>query len=795
MNTFLFILMFAASAAVISVFLHEIKCGLNGNERESGRLKKIRGISRGAAVLMSFIAAAEFFGIISNSPYDGSFTLLGAAAGISMLICAMNRKRRYNAAAVAVKALLTAVILEVTVFNIPTYRLWFGSYGEMSFSADDCVKNTGKVIRNENGEITVSGEHYAVFTLEGIDEEVADVYVDIAFERGTKSADISIDSMDETTPNFSRDMVAVNTLVKDRPHTHYTQLHLSGKVSSLKLTVTPVDKGTVYIKGISLNKQISMGISWIRVALIVFAVCFYHLMLKSRTMQKSYSKSKNMCRTAAIIITDIACIAAVLATFVKLDNYSIIDIMKRDSGNQMTQELVEAFENGSTHLLDTPSAALKNARTPYDTKFLDDAGVNYSWDHVYFDGKYYSYYGIAPVVLLFLPYHKLTGYYFPDSLAVLLFALIGIIGLTKLYMEFIRRLFPKIPAGMVISGLIILQVVSGIWFSIGRPLFYEIALSAGFAVLTWAVYFMFSANIIGDGKPSLPRTAVASTLFAVAVLSRPTLVLYCMAAGLFMLMALPRAAASDGKKSGGSLFCAAGIRYLLCALLPMVCIGCIQMWYNYDRFGSPFEFGIQYSLTINDFTRTQFHPRLSLVAVYNYFFNPPIFVPGFPGVRTDFQFLNSGGFFYADTACTYNTSGVFFIALPLFAYLFSFRALKQIRGRGKKISAAAYVSIPCLIIPFTIVASVWESGYAARYMTDFAWQSLLGAFAILFFLYGRLTDPTKKKLVHGFIWFSVMWALIVGGVQEFNQMFRYDGSAWEFPEMAYEIQRLFAFWT
>ena len=46
--------------------------------------------------------------------------------------------------------------------------------------------------------------------------------------------------------------------------------------------------------------------------------------------------------------------------------------------------------------------------------------MNYSWDHVYFDGKYYSYYGIAPVVLLFLPYHKLTGYYFPDSLAVLL---------------------------------------------------------------------------------------------------------------------------------------------------------------------------------------------------------------------------------------------------------------------------------------------------------------------------------------------------------------------------------------
>ena len=794
MSTFLFVLMLAVSVSVTAVSLHEIKCDLS-DKTEHGNMKNIRAASRGAAILLSFIAAAEAFGIIAPPVFRGAFLLLGAMAGISVLVCTLNKKRRYRSAAAFVKAVLIAALLEVTVFNIPTYRLYFGSYGQMDFSAEECAKGTNIRPDSETGEITVKGDHSTIFTFENIDQEVADVYVDMDFEQGAKGADVSIDAMDETTPHDYRYAVATGIIVKDKPHSNCVQLHLSGRLSKLKLTLTPQNGGTVYLRGISFNKQIPMGISWIRLVLIIFGLTFWHLMIHSKTMQQSYSKKKSLCRTAAVIITDAACLAAIVTTFMKLDNYSIIDIMKCSEGNQMTQELVDAFEHGSTHLLDKPTAALNNAPHPYVTATLDAAQIEYNWDHVYFDGQYYSYYGIAPVVLVFLPYHLLTGYYFPDSMAVMLFALIGILGLTKLYMEFIRKLFPKTPAGFVISGLIIAQVISGIWFSIGRPLFYEVALSAGFAVLTWAVYFMLSANIIGDKKISLPRTAVASTLFAVAVLSRPTLVLYCIAAALFMLMALPRAAAESTKKDGSRLFNSCGVRYLLCAILPMACIGLIQMWYNYARFGSPFEFGIQYSLTINDFTRTQFHPRLSLVAIYNYFFNPPIFVPGYPGFRTDFQYLNSGGYFYADVICTYNTSGIFCLALPLFAYIFSGRALKTVHGRKNRLSKAVYISLPCLVIPFVIVASVWESGYAARYMTDFAWQALLGALAIIFFLYPRVKDPTKKKLICGFMWFSVMWALVVAGTQEFNQMFRFDDYDRGFPEMAYEVQRLFAFWT
>ncbi len=794
METFLFILMFAVSVAVTAVFLHETRSDITGNEHADKRLAAIRRVSLCAAIFLAFTAAAELFGIINMGAYSGAFAVLGAAAGISALVCTMNKKRKYHTAVWVIRSLLIAAVLEVTVFNAPTYRLWFGNYSSVYFSAEECSDGNDFNYDPETGRLAVRGDRTSVFTFDDLGFEVADVFVDLDFDTRTKAAEVSVDAMDETRAVDYRPDIAEGRPVVKRPHSQYVQLHLSGDVSKMRVSVSPFNSGAIYIKGIGINKQIPMHISWARLFLIIFGIVFWQLMMNSRNMQQSIAKNKRVFRTAAVLITDIACLAAVVITFVKMDNYSITDIMKCSMGNQMTQELVEAFENGSTSLLEKPSEELNSFDTPYTGDARDKSGLEYQWDHVYFNGEYYSYYGIAPVVLLFLPYHKLTGYYFPDSMAVLLFALIGIIGLTKLYREFLKKLFPKTPTGIAIAGLIIIQVVSGIWFSIGRPEFYEIAMSAGFATLTWAVYFMLSADIIGTEKPSLTRTAVSSLLFAVAVLCRPTLVLYCITAGAFMLLALPRAAGT-GKKGRKEQEGSRKFRYLLCALLPMVCIGAVQMWYNYDRFGSPFEFGIQYSLTINDFTRTQFHSRLSLVPIYNYMFNPPVFSMTYPNISTEFQYLNAGGFFYADLPSTRNTSGLFFLALPMFAYLLSLKALKQLRGRKKKLLMAFYIGVPCLLIPFGIIASVWESGYAVRYMVDFAWQSLLGAFAIIFFLFERLTDRTKKKLVYGFMWFATMWALIVGGVQAFNQAFRFDEFDMSYPEMAFDVQRIFAFWN
>ena len=773
MNTVLFISVFSAAIAVGWMFRREM---LRAEKRPAaGKLL------RAAALLLAGVGIADIAGAFSALPYHGAFALAGIVSAASFAICEVNKRRNSRLAAFAVKVMLIAAVLEVTLFNLPVYRLWMGNFTEMRFSADKFSAARGVKYRPEHDDILITGENGIEFTLEGVNCEVGTVYADIHFSEETSGAMMYIDAMDETQTSAFRVDVADAMIVEGREGSGYSQLQLSGKVSDLRIRIAPIGGGEVYLRRIALNAQPPMEISWLRFLLIVILSCFIRSVMTGKKLQQGYERQKKLCIILAACITLTACVTAVLVTDHKLGSRSWGSIMKQTEGDQMSQELVEAFEHGSTRLLEEPSEELKAFDDPYDRRLREDEGLDIKWDHVYYKGHYYSYYGIAPVILVFMPYHLLTGYFLPHEAAVLLFALIGIIGLSFAYISFISKFFPETPSGLALIGLVITQTVSGIWFSIGRPLFYETAIAAGFAFLTWAFYFIISSGVISKGRISLVRTAAASLLFGIAVLSRPTLVLYCICAAGFMI-------AASGRVKAGR------IRYLTCALTPMALLGLVQMWYNYDRFGSPFEFGIQYSLTINDFTKTQFHWQLSMTALYNYLFNTPVFTPVYPIVSTRFQFMDVGGFFYEDYDSTMNTSGLFFLALPMFAYFFSGRALKEIPDRKTRFRTAALAGIPCVVIPFIIIASVWESGYAVRYMADFAWQSLFGAFAVIFWLYSKNGNTTVKKLIHMFMCFSLLWTLLVAGVQDINQMLRFTDGHWEHPEIAYDIEHFFAFW-
>lgn len=776
MNTFLFILIAAASAAVCW-FLHREMI----REKEVSPAGIITGrIVRCIAAAVFFAGLADAAGIIDMGAYHGAPALAGAVSAAAFVLCWINKRRPGKTAAFAVKVMLIASVFEVTLFNLPVYRFCMSDRTEMQFSADRFSAARGVKYRPDEEDILITGDSSVEFTLEGVNCEVGTVYADISFGPETKGAMMYIDAKDETQTSVYRVDVAEQKIVVGRKGSHYADLQLSGKVSDLRIRLVPINGGEISLKALAVNVQPPMEISWLRFILIVILSCFIRSAAEG-ALRHGCDKQKKLCSALAACITLTACITAFIVTDYKLGDRKWSEILKQTEGDQMSQELVEAFEHGSTRLLEEPSEELLSADDPYDRRLRESEGIDIKWDHVYYKGHYYSYYGTAPVILVFMPYHLLTGYFLPHEAAVLLFALIGMIGLTFAYMSMVRRFFPDTPAGIVLAGLAVIQTVSGIWFSIGRPLFYETAISAGFAFLTWAFYFMITSGALGGGSISLKRTAAASLLFGGAVLARPTLVLYCLCAALFMAVSARKC------RDRRTL-------YLICAFAPMAVLGLFQMWYNHDRFGSPFEFGIQYSLTINDFTRTQFHWQLSLVALYNYLFNTPVFTPVYPIVSTRFQFMDVGGFFYEDYDSTMNTSGLFFLALPMFAYFFSGKALRKLPYRKDRFRAALTVGLPCVAVPLIIIASVWESGYAVRYMADFAWQSLLGAFAVIFWLYSKTDYQYTKRCIRIFMCVSLVWTLFAAGVQDINQMLRFTEDHWEHPEIAYDVEHFFAFW-
>ncbi|MDE5861965.1 MAG: hypothetical protein K2H28_07205 [Ruminococcus sp.] len=796
MNTFLFITAFIINVSTMLIFLHEIR---ENNKSPVPLLVDIRSIARGITIFMFTVGITDKSGLINFGIYSGTYFFMGICSASVYVLCRINRKYKIMPSVVfAVKIIITALVLELTVFNISSYRTLSGNYPQITYQVNRAMIDKGGIYRKTDNSIAVRNGEELVIKIPDVNRQLSTVYMDMYLDNGTRSAELSIDATDETQTFVPRRNIAKTIISRNQPQTHYLQCELSGEVGELIIRLKPINSGYAHVNSITLNQSLPIEISWIRFLLIVLLSIFIHGVIKGNFLNKSVNENIKFCRVAVVCITASACVWAVWVTDYRLDDRTWKEELSKTSGNQVTQQLVDAFEDGRTYLYPQPDDLLKSFDNPYDNQHREaelvpqwesDYAKNSAWDHVYFNGKFYSYYGIAPVILLFLPYNIMTGYYFPESIAVLVFALIGIIGLSMFFTKLTRKFFPTLPTGIFISALIIMQMISGIWYSIGRPLFYEIAMSAGFAFMTWAFYFLISANVIGKGRISFPKTAVSSLLFAVAVLCRPTIVLYCICALFFMILAIPKF--SHGKQK---IINKRSKKYLICAILPMACLGLVQMIYNYVRFGSPFEFGIQYSLTINDFRNTQFHWRLSLIPLWNYLFNVPVFSTEYPFISAEFQNMNVGGFFYNDYSSTHNVCGLFFLALPMFAYFISGKAMKTIPDSKERFRKSLYIAIPCVVIPLIIICSVWESGYSIRYMTDFAWQMLTGAYVIIFSVYLKSQNPTVKKLINIFFCVSLVWTVIVRGGQSFNQAFRYCEMHFDYPEMAYELEKIFMFW-
>jgi len=791
MNTALFLLSTILTAAVIYISYRSLS---NKDTVFKNRPVNIPFSAAGTSLLW-IITASEKAGAFDSGPYSSAYLFMAVVSSVSFIFSLFGKKHYNNEIRFTVKLIMIASLLELTLFNLPSYRVMFSDYPEKTISAGD-VRIVQGGTYNSDSTITAKTGGELVIEITGLDIPVSTVYADIAFlSDSTNDISFNIDAKDSThSSDYRYDIVRTN-IISSCPDSYYALCEFSGKVSDIRLKFRVSDIPRTELRNIIFNRPVPVNIMYLRFLIIVLLGSFIYCLLFSSIFSESFSRSRTVCNFCAFAVTVYTCVCAFSLISYKIYPKSWNEEMKQESGNQITQELVDAFEAGSFSLLKTPEDFLSELENPYDTQARDSAG-SYSWDHVYYNGHYYSYYGIAPVILLFMPYHMITGFYFPNTVAILLFAVAGIIGLTLAYLTFVEKWFPDMHAGIVTACHIILMISCGIWYSLGRTDIYEIAIASGFAFFTWAVYFFLKSDVLGKGKISLTYTAVSSLFLALSVLSRPTLALYCICAAVFMILAVPKAAGITGRSDSEKkkLINKSSVRYLLAAFVPMGCLGIVQMYYNFRRFGSPLDFGIQYSLTINDFTNSQFHAKFSWLAIYNYLFNVPSFSAEYPFVRAYFQYMNTGGYFYADIISTLNSSGLFILVPTMFFWFIPHRALREIPDRRTRMISSAKIGVPCMLIPVIIIASVWESGYAVRYMADFSFEAIIGSYAIMFFIYLSCKNETVKKLIRYFVCFSLVWVTYTEIIQIVNQAFRYQEYNYEYPEIAHKLEQLIAFW-
>lgn len=675
-----------------------------------------------------------------------------------------NRKflKKLSICIVVLFVIVTSVNLCVMNFT-PINRL-LGGYEEQKL--DLSRADGANITYNDDGTITL-GEGYAELEFTGIDARVGSIGFDIDFGDSKKGGKVCADFADATSSYYRKNLTRL-TIGKN--FDNVMVCNFSGDVSRLRFEISLDDYQSATLKGITLNQSISpMHIAeivglWFLVALGLTILIY--MIANPVGARKKFSENRVGCARVAAFITAAAMVFTVCLTVTNVmkgwstTHYSFTS----QEGNQISKELVDAFEHHQVNLLEEPSEDLLKLDNPYEyvKRDAEVGSGNFLWDHCFYNGKYYSYYGIGPVLALFLPYHLITGYYFPSGWATLMFSLIGILFLTKIYLAVIEKKFRDLPTNTVTAGLITLQLSSGIMFSAARPLFYELAIASGFMCVAIGAYLLMTSNILWDGKISYVRLGFASFFLGYAVLCRPTLAVYCIAALFFFAGGLKKALDGLEKRQKTRTF----FKYAAVALVPLGIIALGQMTYNYLRFDNPLDFGIQYSLTINDFTHAEFHWKYVLINMYAYLFNMPHFTPRkFTYLASSAERFGINGYtFFDDAGKNLVSVGIIYRALPMFAYLFSGKALQRIEKK-KRVLPILLIGVTCILMPLVIIFSSWESGYAVRYNADFSWQMVIGALVVAFTLYKSIKSGSTKKLVDLIFTFSTVVCVYVNIAQ------------------------------
>lgn len=321
-----------------------------------------------------------------------------------------------------------------------------------------------------------------------------------------------------------------------------------------------------------------------------------------------------------------------------------------------------AFLNGSIALEAEPVDKLKDLEDPYDpinraavglkhyTTYTDSS---FLWDTAYYDGQYYSYFGIAPILTVYYPYYFCTGMIPGLGSASLILALMAILFITLAYREIVIRFCPNANLWLMSAALIGSIWASGVFVGLSYADNYYIAV---LSALEWSMATIFFGFRAMRAEKTLPRClllAASALSLTLTVWSRPTTALMC----LILAPAFIQFAFKTKKENLRSQLIS-----IASFVIPLMIGATAVMAYNYIRFDSPFEFGSIYQLTVNNIADNKPSLSLFLPAIGVYFFQQPSYAEEFPHIAPS-SFTNFG--FTEKYIYISKTVGAFFFALPL----------------------------------------------------------------------------------------------------------------------------------
>lgn len=443
----------------------------------------------------------------------------------------------------------------------------------------------------------------------------------------------------------------------------------------------------------------------------------------------------------AVLATLFGCMASVLAFRVPdLEATTLNDPIDINNVYAMT---LEAWEKGQVYMDFEPSEERLSLENPYDNSVRESY---FDWDYAFYNGKYYCYFGCAPVVLLYVPYYELTGNVLPLNWAYCIMTEAVIVTLFGLILTLVRKFCKRPPLILLLLGLVSAVAGSGVLFGLNYSDRYHLCILTGMFGLFLSLWMGFAAMDSSYAvrttkqlrKLSLQRAkkdngehleqeeipmpispytvkkrenwkrfvllAVSAIGTVITAASRPNMLLYVLILVPVFLHLLFRKDLKLSEK----------ITSAACYLIPVAAGAAAIMWYNKIRFDDPFQFGSIYQMTVDNTAANKITLSRLPAAIAVYFFGGLDQLNDFPFLRTKYSNIaNRQMYLYVE-----GTIGAFTLPSVLLGAL----SFPFVWKRWKRKHSGFVRRVILAMIAVLVVALAWVdfsmAGVILRYALD-----------------------------------------------------------------------------
>ena len=515
----------------------------------------------------------------------------------------------------------------------------------------------------------------------------------------------------------------------------YATAESAGTAGEVRLRFKALTDEPYTVALVTLNAHIPFQWQPVRMSL-VFLLTFGLLcaVCVRRVTEAVYQPDRLSHRLAVMLpLAGVMALMLFVAVWIKTDTplfSGISDEAAAKSTDDAYAVLYETVRAGRLAVDAEPSAALEGLNNLYDQSERVSKNVRFKFDYAYYQGHYYIYYGLAPVLTVYAPYRLLTGKVPESRDATLLMGWLAVAAIGWAVCGLVRRFNPGAKVAAVSLGCVTAVFASGTMLLMASADFYYLAELSFVAFCAASIGFGAHATLRRKSWLRLFEYAGSGLCFALSAASRPS--------ALPMLFALlaPLYVAELARKR-------AGVWDAVAFLTPAALGVGALLWYNAARFGSIFDFGAKQQLTVTDVHWQTVRPAELAQALYHYLLEPLVWNNKFPYVAVGYHSVPSAGHY----VFTLSNVGVLCFPVVWLLALMPLAAPRGLEGSARLRAERRWtywlpllVSVPLMLVSYGIAGAI------LRYTCDFRLFYTLPAVSCAVALMSRPASPERTAL-------------------------------------------------